>query len=101
MTLSTQQTEVHGRGGAPAAEEPEPILKVTVIRDRLAELEGLCRDVADAGETYKAAIAATAKLANCKPGVLRRLVKARIAENAGKARTEAEQLVLLFDRIGT
>ena len=79
----------------------EPVIKVAFIVELLAELEGLARDVTDAAAQFGAAIDAVAKEAKCKPGALRRFIKARISDKPSKARAEAEQLVLLFEGLGT
>lgn len=71
-------------------------VNLTVIRDRLPQLESLCLRKIDVSEEFKNAIQVAALEAGLIPSVLSQYITARCNDSVTKKARSAEQLSLLF-----
>lgn len=94
------RTETHYAGTEAHNDDDSTAIDLSKIRDKLTELERLCKRKIDAADHFSEACTIVASKAGIRPDVLRQYVTARVNDKVDEYEKKAEQLGLLFEEMG-
>ena len=95
------ETQTEGTGaGTRTDSDPEQVIRIKVVRDKLEHLKGLAIAAKDAATDFAEALEVVAASARVEKAVLRAFVAAAVSEKTAERKARAAQLSLLFDEVG-